>query len=130
MNKVIGFTAMILTVTSVSAATAAVYTEPSKPIVVSKSSHSFSIELAANPTTGYMWFLKNFDQDFIKIKQHYFVPPKDQKIGAPGMDVWQFEVNPKALTAPLMVELNFTYTKPWDLTDQKDTTFTVLTTDQ
>lgn len=128
MNKILGFTAMVFTATTVCAAT--VYTEPSKPIMVSKSSHNFSIELAANPTTGYMWFLKNFDQDFIKIKQHYFVPPKDHKIGAPGMDVWQFEVNPKALNAPLMVELNFTYTKPWDLSDQKEATFTVLTTDQ
>jgi len=107
-----------------------VYTDPKKPIIVGKSADNFTIELQANPTTGYMWFLKNFNDDLIAIDSHHYVPPKDKQLGAAGTDVWKFVIDTDAINAPQLMELEFVYTKPWNLSNQKSKVFTVLTTDQ
>lgn len=107
-----------------------IYTDPTKPIFASKTAKAFTIELQANPTTGYMWFLKDFNEDLLTIKAHEYRPPKVQRPGAPGTDVWTFAINKNAVHAPQMIDLRFIYTKPWDLEDQQVKVFTVLTTDQ
>ena len=106
------------------------YTDVKKPIIVGRSAHSFTIELKANPTTGYMWFLKNFNGELLNIEARYYQPPKDDRVGAAGKDIWKFTITSDALKAPQITELHFIYAKPWDLSDQKSQTFTVLTTDQ
>lgn len=107
-----------------------VYTDSSKPITISKAEDTFVISLKANPTTGYIWFLKNANNGWIKIKSHQYKAPKDSKVGAPGTDVWTFKVDDNAFDAPQIAELVFIYTKPWDLKTQTQKVFTVLTTDQ
>jgi len=111
-------------------AQATVYTDTTKPITVSKASDEFIISLESNPSTGYTWFLKDFKNNLIELKSHDYQPPKDTKVGAPGRDVWEFEMEDKAFVAPQMIDLTFVYTKPWDLKTQKQEVFTVLTTDQ
>lgn len=108
----------------------AIYTDAAKPITVSKTENTFTISLKANPTTGYVWFLKNFNNKLLEIESHKYQPPKSNAMGAPGKDIWTFKVDSDAFDAPQMAELTFVYTKPWDLKDQQQTVFTVLTTDQ
>jgi len=87
----------------------------SKPILVSKKNPEFSLQLPANPTTGYLWLLKgNYNANLIEpVKQIYRVN-NNKLIGSPGFDTWTFRVKPLALIVPTILQLNLIYTRSWE----------------
>lgn len=104
------------------------YTDPGKTIIVSQKKPQFTILLDANPTTGYSWFLNNYNPQFIKVIHHVYRPPISQIAGAGGKEEWTFAVNPMAFTAPHIIQIELLYARPWDLHDQsKSLVFTVIT---
>src|SRR3989338_8685010 len=62
-------------------------TSPEKPIIVhSVKQRDFVIALAANPTTGYSWFLQSFDDKLIVPVHQKFIHPENKKLmGAVGL---------------------------------------------
>lgn len=103
-------------------------TDPNKPIVVTKSSPKVIIKLKSNPTTGYSWFLKDYDPRLLVLVKHSFQAPTQKMPGAPGVEIWNFRLNPPAFFGPHLLEIGFVYARPWDIHDNSTRTkFTILT---
>lgn len=103
------------------AATVTPTTDPDKTIVVKADQPEFTLRLAANPTTGYTWFIKRYNSHFLTISKHQYLPPTSQIVGAGGVDLWVFKVNPEAFVAPHIFKLKFIYARGWDLKDNGTT---------
>jgi inhibitor of cysteine peptidase len=73
------------------------YTESNTAIAISVDQPEFTIKLKSNPTTGYSWFLRDYNAALIESVSHAFQAPTDKKLmGAPGFEVWKFKVKPAA----------------------------------
>lgn len=97
----------------------------------------FSVEIESNRSTGYMWFIKNPNQNILKplnltdnnsskdyIKSKPQCKGRDCPImmfGVPGYDLFKFK--------PIKigkVELNFIYQRPWMMNDPPEMEKTLI----
>lgn len=94
------------------------FTDPTKSIVVEQSNPTFSITLKSNPSTGYSWSLKSYDEKLISLVSHKFYPPTNKRlVGAPGYEEWIFKVNPSSFTASQTTKatnIALVYIRPWE----------------
>ena len=91
-----------------------VYDEAKLNIMVNRKNPKFTIKLISNPTTGYSWFLREYNKNLVKpISQSYQAGDK-KLMGAPGYQVWTFQVMKEAFTVPQETHLRFIYTRPWE----------------
>ena len=95
-----------------------IYTEDKLNVIVTKDQPQFIIHLKSNPTTGYNWFLREYDAKLIIPIKHRYEAPNNRMVGASGYDVWTFSVKPAAFIVPQMTQLRFIYTRPWETQDQ------------
>ena len=58
-----------------------IYIETGKP---------FRLELTANPTTGFNWYLDDLDESYLKVKDSGYIASRNGRIGAPGVSYWEF----------------------------------------
>ena len=89
------------------------------------------ILLKSNPTTGYIWLLvsKN-DEDAALIQpvSHHFKPLKSNLKGAPGVEIWRFQIKKSAFVVPRMFHLTMQYARPWVVTSNaRQLRFTFVT---
>lgn len=102
------------------------YTEQ-EVINIYTDTNEFEIKLKSNPTTGYSWYLENYNSNLLTpIKQEYksSQAKKNSKplLGAGGTDTWTFKATKEAFTVPRVTEIAFTYMRPWTTkTNVKDT---------
>lgn len=54
--------------------------EPGKP---------FRIELTANPTTGFNWYLDGLDESYFQVKASGYIASRNGRIGASGVSYWE-----------------------------------------
>ena len=110
-------------------------TDATKPIRVTSAHPVFQITLESNPTTGYSWRLFEIDRTVMTpLKQIYHAPPtfihvkgkKEFLAGAPGYEVWTFEVNHAAFAVPGISKMTLTYMRPWETGSGITKTFVVL----
>ena len=99
----------------------------SKAIVLDKSHKEFTIQLPSNPTTGYSWFIKDYDDRLVEPTKHQFISPKNEKVGAGGMETWTFKATRAAFEVPHMTQISFVYAQPWNLESVSDNVVTVIT---
>lgn len=99
----------------------------SKAITLEKGQRVFSIELEANPTTGYSWYLKDYDGKLVKPIKHEFKAPSGGTVGAPGYDVWTFKTDKIAFDVPIFTQITFIYAQPWNLESASDNVVTIVT---
>jgi inhibitor of cysteine peptidase len=105
-----------------------IYTEDKLAVMVTKEQPQFIIRLKANPTTGYNWFLRDYDTAFITPLKHKYEAPNTKLMGAPGYDVWTFRVKPAGFVVPQMTQIHFAYARPWEVQGQgKQLVFRVAT---
>lgn len=71
------------------------------------------IQLEANPTTGYQWFIKNYDHRLLSLNGSQYVPPKKNIMGGPGKMIYNFSVNPH-VARPQNSNIQFLYRRPWE----------------
>ena len=121
---------MVLLLSSISftAACAAPLTfeYPGKAIVLPQDTEQFEVVLNSNPSTGYSWFLMNYDSLLLKpIEEKYIANTDKKRIGAPGKDVWTFMVLPGAYIVPRATTLAFEYVRPWENTQPVSTVISV-----
>ena len=95
------------------AATETVYNEDKQNIVVTANQPDFSIELKSNPTTGYSWFLREYDANLITAVKHKFQKGDQNLMGSPGYEIWTFHVKPTAFVVPQQTSIRFIYARPW-----------------
>ncbi|MCF6767767.1 protease inhibitor I42 family protein [Thiotrichales bacterium 19S11-10] len=101
-----------------------------KPIVVNNKEWTVTIELPANATTGYQWYLKSYDPDLIRPKSYRYSTNNDsKKIGQGGIAEFKLTVSKRFKSVPQLTEVSFIYVKPWNLEEQtKEKTITLLST--
>jgi inhibitor of cysteine peptidase len=118
MNKIqINLASFILLCCTAALADNQPYTEDHSNIIVTKQHPEFTIKLKSNPTTGYAWFLREFNKALMKPVKHHFEVPKTKLIGAPGYELWTFQMKPAAFIVPQQTEVRFIYARPWKSTD-------------
>jgi inhibitor of cysteine peptidase len=94
------------------------YTDSKPAVVVTAQQPVFVIKLKSNPTTGYSWFLREYNDSGIQAVKHVFVAPTDKKlVGEPGYELWTFRVKPAGFVVPQQMMVRFTYTRPWESND-------------
>lgn len=91
-----------------------VYSESKPNIVVDPSHSSFTLKLESNPTTGYSWFLHEYDDDLIQPVSHQFEQGEKKLMGAPGYEIWKFKVRKEAFVVPQQTTIRFLYARPWE----------------
>ena len=68
------------------------------------------VSLASNPTTGYSWQVEPLDEQVLKqLGEPTFKPEATDKMGAPGLEVFEFQA-----VGPGQVTLNMGYSRPWE----------------
>ncbi len=107
-----------------------VYQQEKPIIMVSSDKPSFVIKLKSNPTTGYSWFLREFNSSLVEpVKQHFEAPTDKKLMGAPGYELWTFRAKPAAFLVPQQTTIRFVYARPWEAADNStQVVFKVTTT--
>lgn len=99
-----------------------------KPNIVVTAAHpTFTLKLKSNPTTGFSWFLRDENTDFILVQKHAFQKPDSKLAGAPGFELWTFKLKPTAFTVPRQLTLRLVYTRPWVNDNVTQDMFTIST---
>lgn len=93
------------------------YSEEKPNVVVSADKPTFTIKLKSNPTTGYSWFLRDYETFFLTPLNHHFEKSEDNFLGAPGYEYWTFRVKPAAFIVPSQTIIRMVYTRPWQSSD-------------
>jgi len=102
---------------SVAEKTETIYSEDNTSIIVTADHPQFKITLKSNPTTGYSWFLREYDASLIKPIKNEYQRPEKSLIGASGFEVWTFKIKPIGFTVPHQTALRMVYARPWNKTD-------------
>jgi inhibitor of cysteine peptidase len=93
------------------------FADPGETIHI-EAGESFAIELAGNPTTGYMW-QPDVDSQHLELLGQKFEPGRDG-VGAGGKEIFRF----RALAAGV-TEIAFAYRRPWDKESRDTNSFQV-----
>lgn len=118
---------LFVTVTTHAAVKKIDFTDPQKPIVVKQSTPNFVITISSNPTTGYIWSLKNYENNLIKPVSHKYYPPPAKLMGASGYEQWFFTVKPAGFVVPHTTNITLIYARPWELQGAQASNFKVVT---
>ena len=108
------------------AAKAIAITNPSKPIVIRSVSPIFSINLSENVTTGYQWYLVDYNPRLMKLLGQQFFKDQTKLVGSPGISSWQFQLQRTAFNAPQSTRVTFEYRRPWESKAIKKESFTIM----
>lgn len=90
-----------------------VYTEDKLNISIDAAHPQFVLKLKSNPTTGYSWFLREYDSNLIMPVKHAFTKPDNDMPGAGGFETWTFKIKPVGFTVPQQTILRLIYARPW-----------------
>lgn len=93
------------------------YTEDKLNIAISPKQPEFTLRLKSNPTTGFSWFLREYDTNLITPIKHSFEKPTKTLMGAPGYELWTFKVKPAGFVMPQQTAIRLTYARPWESSD-------------
>lgn len=94
------------------------FTEDKQAIVITKDDPRFILKLKSNPTTGYSWFLREYNSNLIEPIKHGTETPANKKLmGAPGYELWTFRMKPAGFIVPQQTTVRFVYARPWETAD-------------
>ena len=105
-------------------------------VMVTQQKPTFNITMDANVTTGFSWYLLNYNANLIKPLKHVYEEDgsaaKKGWVGAPGKSVWTFKVLPAAFNVPTLTHLSWVYIRPWEGITDNDTRaqYTIVISDQ
>src|SRR3989338_11599580 len=102
------------------------FTDVSKPVVIKSSHPHFQIIIKSNPTTGYKWFLKQYDRNLIKPLGYKYYPPKKATPGAGGYEIWNFKVKRHGFAVPQVTKIALIYARPWEMKSGTSQVFTIF----
>ncbi len=93
---------------------------PQKPVVtVTTVQPFFIVKLPSNPTTGFSWFLQQYNNMTIEPIRHVFLPATNKKlVGAAGMEAWYFRAKTSVVPQQFFVEL--VYARPFEFKMQTE----------
>lgn len=94
-----------------------IITDEKPNFIVTTNNPQFTIKLKSNPSTGYAWFLREYDAELLIPVKHEFQQGDKKLIGAPGYELWTFRVKPVGFVVPRQTTLRFIYSRPWSNSD-------------
>lgn len=89
------------------------YTGQKLNVVVTQDQPEFTIKLKSNQTTGYSWFLREYNTDLVLPIKHHFEKADTTNVGAGGLEIWTFRVKRLGFSVPQQTVLRFVYARPW-----------------
>ena len=104
-------------VTAPNSAKTKIYNESNQNVIVDRDNPTFTINLKSNPTTGYSWFVREYDPNVIKPVSHRFYEADVKQIGAPGHEMFVFTMKPDSFNVPSQTVLRLTYARPFQGND-------------
>ena len=107
-----------------------VFTNDKTNIVIAATQPVFILKLKSNPTTGYSWFLREYDASLISPLKHSFQAPDKKLIGASGFELWTFKLKPQAFVVPHQTMVRMVYMRPWQGTDNSTQVIFRVTTQE
>ena len=118
MNKALalliaGIILFTLGLSAVAATHADFFTNPNKTLQVTQAAPTVTLKIKSNPSTGYSWFLVDYNPTLLVPVSHAFVPPIESKPGASGYELWRFSIPAAAFVVPQMTEITVQYRRPW-----------------
>ena len=86
-------------------------------IIVAPDQNEVVLNLTSNPSTGFSWQLKGYDEKlFVKV-DHQFIPGEAPLgwVGVPGTEEWRFVLNPKIRKERVgkSTRVVLLYRRPW-----------------
>jgi predicted secreted protein len=99
---------------------------------ITQTQETFTLQLKANATTGYQWFLDTYNSTYFTFLGYHYLAPNSLTsegkplVGAPGVAQFTFQVNPAFHQGPLTSKIHLIYGQPWDMTATTDTTVTLV----
>lgn len=84
-----------------------------KPIVISGNQATVNILLPAQPSTGYQWFLSEYDDKSLRVQSYRHIPNDSKRVGSIGQDEFKVVVHNRFKNAPQKQTLTFEYIRPW-----------------
>ncbi len=93
-----------------------VQTPASNPntVYISADHPQFLVQLPSNPTTGYQWYLTEYDARLIQPTGFRYQTDNTRLVGAPGLAIFSFKATDVAFAAPHATTINFAYSRPWE----------------
>lgn len=105
------------------------YTEDKPSVTVDPHQPTFIIKLKSNPTTGYSWFLREYNNNLLLPVKHAYQHPDAKLAGAGGFELWTFRMKPAGFIVPQQTTIRFIYARPWQGADNStQVVFRVTTT--
>lgn len=94
-----------------------------KPILSESKDGSFNIELPANLSTGFQWYLYDYNRNILELLNYNYIPSEDSKklAGAPGLAKWTFKVNSN-IKGPVYTKLKLIYKRAFEKLNNQDST--------
>lgn len=86
-----------------------------KALTVSAQQTTVTVTLPSNATTGYQWFVTDYDHHLLELKNYQYQAPNNGKMGAPGAAVFKFTALSSFTAAPQLTKINFVYARAWDV---------------
>lgn len=106
-----------------------VYSDDKPNIAIEARHPEFTVKLKSNPTTGYAWYLREYNHYLITPVKHSYQSSNAKLIGGSGYELWTFRVKPVAFAVPHQLTIRFIYARPWQSTDSaSQAIFRVTTT--
>ncbi|MFC3909406.1 protease inhibitor I42 family protein [Legionella dresdenensis] len=94
-------------------------------IQLNSTDSSFEVTLPANPSTGYRWSVKSYDQELLRLVSSKYVAAQPQLIGSGGNMIYEFELL-NGVAVPKLTSLVFSYARPWEREQETIQTVTVM----
>lgn len=89
-----------------------VYNNDKTNIIVTPHQTEFTIKLKSNPSTGFSWFLREYNANLITPMKHRYQAGESNLIGASGYELYTFRVKGSAFTVPQASAIRFAYMRP------------------
>lgn len=103
---------------------------PATTIIVKSQEPQFTVQLPANATTGYQWYLQSYDHHLLKLMGYRYHVSNPKLMGSPGTAVFVFAGQPTFFLAPQQTTLHFWYAQPWELSKGEGKTVTIVSVEQ
>ncbi len=104
------------------------FAENNNIVQATNSKPNFLIKIKSNPSTGYKWYIKDYDRNLLYLTKHDYVAPKKEGglVGAAGEEQWGFRLAPGANNASYVTEVTLVYMRPWDIKSMQETKYYIV----
>lgn len=94
-----------------------------KPLVATKNNPYVTINLSANKTTGFTWYLKDYPSCLITPVENKYITKSNEDtktVGQGGIISWKLKLKNDAFTIPQIIKITLSLARPWDIQQNSD----------